>query len=253
LDVRVKYYFAEHEAGYRRIAHEGHSQWSDLFEDTWADDFETFPNRQFLDGVLPRLALPSPSATSVLEYGCGTGPAACFLASRGYCVEAVDVVPEAIMLARRFASDRGLRVTFRVEDACDLVIHPATKRYDLIVDIFCLQSIVTDADRRDLLAGVHARLKPSGYYLISTAMYEPGRSYGPPFHYDEHTGVCYQALAGEPAGPDAVQFDGTWYQPYRRHVTSAAIRQELAGAGFEVLHQEGRFGGDLVCSAMEAM
>ncbi|TCC53506.1 class I SAM-dependent methyltransferase [Kribbella capetownensis] len=236
----MRYYYREHEAAYRRLRQQGMTQWSDLFGET--EDFEEFPNRGFLEGVLGRLVLPSASEVEVLEYGCGTGPAACLLAARGFRVDAVDLIPEAIELARRFAQERGAEVSFGVQDICALAAEPVGKRYDLIVDSYCLQSIVTDADRARVFAAVRGRLKDKGYYLISTAMYEPDRSYDGGFRYDEATGICYQQGG---AGPDAVEIDGVWYVPHRRHLSAAALRAELKGAELHVVSQEA---GNLVCT-----
>jgi len=235
----VRYYHGEHEAAYRRLSEQGMSQWSDLFGDT--EGFDAFPNRRFLEDALARLELPSPAEVKVLEYGCGTGPAACFLAARGFQVDAVDLIPEAIMLAQRFARERGLEVSFGVQDICALADEPVSKWYDLIVDSYCLQSIVTDADRARVFAAVRARLKGNGYYLLSTAMYEPQRKYEAGFRYDEATGICYQ----EGAGPDAVEIDGVWYVPHRRHLSATALRAELERAELQVVSQDG---GDLVCA-----
>lgn len=239
----MRYYYAEHEAAYRRLRQKGKTKWGDLFEET--QGFEAFPNRDFLEYALPRLDLPSPA--DVLEYGCGTGPAACFLAARGFQVEAIDLIPEAITLARRFARERGVDISFGVQDVCALAKQPVSKRYDLIVDSFCLQSIVTDPDRVSLFAAVRARLKSEGYYLISTAMYEPERIYDAGFRYDPITGICYEQVRNGGSRADAVDIDGIWYLPHRRHLTPGALRDELARAGFRVLSQHGPRTGDLIC------
>jgi SAM-dependent methyltransferase len=246
VEVWVRYYYAEHEAAYRRLQQEGKTQWSDLFEDR-PQDFEAFPNRDFLEGALPQLDLPAPPEVDVLEYGCGTGPAACFLAARGFQVDAIDLIPEAIALARRLARERGVDVSFSVQDMCALANEPVSKRYDLIVDSFCLQSIVTDADRASVFTAVHARLKSNGYYLISTAMYEPERVYDHDSRYDTTTGICYQEAPDDGWSEDAVEIDGTWYRPHRRHLQPRALRDELARAGFRVVALEGPGPGDLVC------
>ncbi|MFI6829151.1 class I SAM-dependent methyltransferase [Kribbella sp. NPDC050241] len=237
----MRYYYGEHEAAYRRLRENGMSQWSDLFGET--ETFDAFPNRGFLEDVLARLELPSGREVEALEYGCGTGPAACFLAARGFRVDAVDLIPEAIALARRFAQERGVEIAFGVQDICALADEPVSKRYDLIVDSYCLQSIVTDADRARVFAAVRARLKDKGYYLVSTAMYEPGRSYEGGFRYDEVTGICYQASSE--AAQDAVEIDGVWYVPHRRHLSATALRDELERAGLHVVSQEE---GDVVCT-----
>lgn len=232
----MKYYFAEHEAAYQRLQEAGLTQWSDLFGET--AEFEAFPNRAFLEQAFAQLDLPAPGEVDVLEYGCGTGPAACFLAARGFQVDAFDLIPQAIALARQFAQERGLEVRFGVQDVCALADEPVGKQYDVIIDSYCLQSIVTDSDRARVFAAVRARLKDSGYYLISTAMYEPDRVYGPGFRYDAATGVCYQEVPGLRS------------QPYRRHLRPAALRAELERAGFRVLSQHGAAKGDVVCAGV---
>ncbi len=239
------YYYHEHEAAYRQIEQEGKTTWEELRGDKVG--FEHFPNRPFLEQVLPLLALPSPAQTDVLEYGCGTGPAACFLAARGYRVEAVDLMPQAIELARRFAAERSLHVHFGVQDMCELTDQEPAKDYDLIVDSYCLQSIVTDADRTRLFSAVRARLKPSGYYLISTAMYDPQRVYEGDYLFDEHTGICYKAAEGDAVCAGAIHIGDRPYWPHRRHLRPEALLREVNAAGFRVLRQDGRLGGDLVC------
>ena len=243
----ARYYRPEHEDAYRRIEREGKASWDELHGGTGFDDFSS---RAFLEQVLPTLGL-DPERTEVLEYGCGTGPGACFLAARGFRVDAVDLVPRAIRLARRFAAERGLTIDFRVQDVCALADVPPTRQYDLIVDSYCLQSIVTDADRSRLFAAVRARLKPGGRYLISTAMHDPDRSYDGAL-YDQATGVVLDTLDGAAArhrrAEGAVRVGGRWYLPHRRHLTPAALRAELERNGFRVLRPGGRLGGDVVCA-----
>jgi SAM-dependent methyltransferase len=243
----ARYYYPEHEDAYRRIEREGKSGWDELHGGTGFDDFSS---RAFLEHALATLPLV-PSETDVLEYGCGTGPGACFLAARGFRVDAIDLVPRAIRLAKRFAAERGLAIDFRVQDVCALADLPPRKLYDLIVDGYCLQSIVTEADRARLFAAVRARLKSDGRYLISTAMYDPDRRYDGAL-YDEATGVVLDTLDGAAErhrdAEGAVRVGGRWYLPHRRHLKPAALRAELERDGFRVLWQGGRLGGDVVCA-----
>jgi SAM-dependent methyltransferase len=242
---RTKYYWEEHEHGYQRAEREGLAGWNELHG---GRGFENFSSRAFLERGLPLLDLPAaPEETDVLEYGCGTGPGACFLAARGFRVDAVDLSPTAIKLARRFAAERGLTIEFAVQDVCAAAEEPPRKRYDVIVDSYCLQSVVTDEDRAKLFAFVRARLKPSGYYLISTAMYDPERSYDDPERYDPQTGIVYDRVRGDPERYEgAVQIGGTWCLPNRRHLTPPALNRELESAGFRVLWQGGALGGDVI-------
>jgi hypothetical protein len=156
--------------------------------------------------------------------------------------------PTAIELARRFAPERGLSIRFAVQDVCEAAAEPPEKRYDVIVDSYCLQSVVTDEDRAKLFAFVRARLEPAGYYLISTAMYDPARSYDDHERHDPQTGTVYDRVRGDPQRYDgAVQIDGNWCLPNRRHLTLPALRRELESAGFRVLWQGGTLGGDVIC------
>jgi SAM-dependent methyltransferase len=243
----VNYSYDEYERSYQRIEREGLTTWNQLHG---AEGFEDFVNRPFLESALPQLGLPSPDRVDVLEYGCGTGPAACFLAERGYRVHAIDLSPTAIALAREFASQRALTIEFEVKDMCALAQEPPTRRYGLIVDSFCLQSIVTDRERSDLLIAVRERLHPSGFYLISTAMYD-GRTYGSEECYDPVSGICELVIPapadGRAAQDGDVCRDGVWYRSHRRHPTPAALRAELGRGGFTVIWQGGDVGGDLVC------
>jgi len=238
----MSYYWAEHESAYRRIAQEGMNQWNDLYQEARPGDFA---NRAFLERVLPRLGLSG--GADALEYGCGTGLTACFLAAQGFSVDAFDLIPQAISLAERHARDRGVHVNFSVHDVCALANEPVVKQYDLIVDSYCLQSIVLDEDRASLLGAVHARLKSVGYYVLSTAMFDPERVYEDEFRYDEPTGICYE-LAASYSEDGAIEIDGSSYRPHRRHLKPPALHQELTQSGFRVISQEGQQGGDIVCA-----
>jgi len=69
---------------------------------------------------------------SVLDVGCGTGEHALYYAARGHEAWGVDMVPVAIERARAKAAERGLDVTFRVEDA--LALERLGRRFDHIFD-----------------------------------------------------------------------------------------------------------------------
>lgn len=241
----MRYYQSEHEAAYRTIQQSGYTQWNDLFEGSeWT--YDDFQNRAFLERVLPELALPPTTGTRVLEYGCGTGPAACFLAARGFSVDAIDLIPEAIALGRQMAEARGVSVAFRVADVCAMAAEPVITGYDLVVDSYCLQSIVLDQDRDAVFSAVRARLKPDGYYVISTALYVRGREDEPGFTYDASTGIYYREVPPGSATDQVVEIRGRWYVPHRRHLSADALRDELVSHGFHVLSLDSE-SGDVVC------
>lgn len=253
----MKYYYQEHLDGYARIYAEGKIAWNEIHGAE--EGFEAFSSREHLAYAISRMRFPA-SNPDVLEIGCGTGPGACFLASRGFRVDAIDLIPLAIELAKQQAQQRGLTINFWVQDICELP-HDGPA-YDLIVDSYCLQGIVLDADRACVFAAVRARLKPQGYYVVSTAMFsEPDFDTQHPFtdpateitYYpykggliNPITSIVYQPLVGPPATrPEAIQIGDHWYRPQRKHLKPPALKTELIHAGFDVLYQDG---GHLICA-----
>jgi SAM-dependent methyltransferase len=255
-----KYYYREHALGYRRIAAEGKTAWNEIHG---SSGFENFSSRAFLERVLPRLRFPT-HPPAALEYGCGTGPGACFLAERGIRVDAIDLIPTAIEIAVEQARVRGLDIRYRVQDICELP--RAGRAYDLIVDSYCLQGIVTDADRQKVFSVVAARLRPKGYYVVSSAMFDEGRLDATARLLDAETGIVYHpygdrdglidlktGIVYEPMEADLQPHDDTRYvkgRPYlpnRRHHTGPALKAEIEAAGFRVLVQDKAYGGNLVC------
>lgn len=238
----AKYYIKEHEAGYQRIRAEGKTNWDQLHEPSSFDDFSMRPT---LEWALPLLH-SSVSQPRTLEYGCGTGPGACLLAERGFRVDGIDISPVAIELARELAAQRGLNVNYAVADICEL---PAPDTvYDLIVDSFCLQCIVTDSDRAKVFAAVRSRLEPHGYYLIGTAIFSGDRSYGDGL-FDEDTGVVYTKLEPDDGTfEDIVERPDGLHLPNRRHLKPHVLIGKLEEAGFKTLrHREEGGGMGLIC------
>jgi SAM-dependent methyltransferase len=236
--VTDRYYESEHYEAYARIGAAGLDQWNDLFESRAG--FEHFPSREFLDHALPA----NGGGERVLVYGCGTGASACFLAGRGYRVDGIDLVPQAIEIAKGNAELRGLSIGFEVADVCRW--GPAEQRYAVVVDDLCLQSIVTDADRATLYSGVRDRLQPDGRYLLVTAMWRRGTDYGDDV-VDQATGIVWTPADDGQDGQDVARINGRRYRPHRRHLTPDALRAELMKNGFEVVEQRGPDGGELSC------
>jgi SAM-dependent methyltransferase len=238
----LTYNLAEHLDAYRRIADGGLTQWNDLFEpDAWT--YDRFQGREFLEHALQQIA-PAPGSR-VFEYGCGTGPAACFLAARGLEVDAVDLVPDAIAIARRMAAAREVAVDFRVADICTAP-PPEVAVYDLVVDNNCLQTVVTDNDRRALYRAVRARLKPSGHYLVSTVLRQPERDDEDGFVYDASSGIYYREISAgsNESIEQVVSIGGRRCLPHRRHLSADALHAELTDNGLTVVDADG---GDLIC------
>ena len=245
----MKNYLRENVERYRRMARTGGPF-------RYAD----FSSRGFLEEAIPRLRLQR-DRPRVLELGTGTGPGAIYLAERGFDVHAIDLIPEAIAEARRITSERGLEVRFEVMDVTRIPGHgPA---YDLIVDSYCLQGIVLDADREAVFRAVKARLDPHGYYLVSSAMYASVRHrsdrqvvdrltgrvfdrYDEASLFDPDTDIYYEPYDGMEQVDGSICINGSWYYPFRRYRTAARLRAEVESYGFRVLHQTGELGQNVV-------
>ena len=252
----MKYYYREHIRGYQQVRAEGKTAWAEIHGYT---DFENFALREFLEKALPLLHFSVPHPM-VLEYGCGTGPGACFLAERGFQVDGTDLIPLAIEIAKEQARERNLNIHYEVQDICELP-HEG-KLYDMIVDSYCLQCIVTDEDRQKVFAAVRARLKAEGYYLIGSAIFDESRyrpddiipdarsgivynGYGESMIIDMQSSIVYARLEEDPHNyEDAIQIGAAWYLPVRRHQKPPALKVELEAVGFDVAYQDG---GHMIC------
>jgi SAM-dependent methyltransferase len=109
-------------------------------------------NRETPHPFLVRMAaeMTIKPGSAALELGCGTGTNAVYLASLGWDVTAVDMVPRALALARDKASAAGVKVAFLQGDATRLDIVDGLGvhgGYRLLVDVGCFHAI--PAGQRD--------------------------------------------------------------------------------------------------------
>ncbi len=255
----MKYYYKDNISRYRKFQEAGRASWSKV---QGSDRFENFPSRAFLEEALPWLRFSAPRP-KVLEYGCGTGPGACFLARRSFQVDGIDIISIAIEVAKQFAEELSLDIHYEVQDICELP-HQG-KKYDMIVDSFCLQHIITHEDREKVFFAVRARLKPEGYYLVSSAMFDEDsfseecvlnretgiiyNRYGDDYLINAETSIVYEELEeGQGNYGEAIKIRGDWYLPYRKHLKAPALKAELETAGFSVLYQGGEHGENVICA-----
>ncbi|GIP34649.1 bifunctional 2-polyprenyl-6-hydroxyphenol methylase/3-demethylubiquinol 3-O-methyltransferase UbiG [Paenibacillus sp. J2TS4] len=235
-----KYYYEEHETTYQKIKRNHLMAW-DQFHDPEKYNFDHFMMRPFLEKALDLINV-NPAETKVFEYGCGTGAGACFLAARGFVVDAIDISPTAIELAKKIAIDRNLTINYCKQDLLELT--SLQEEYDLVLDNYCLQSIVTDEDRSKLFTVIQTGLKDSGYYILASAMYNDKRSYDGDTYYDQDTGMVYDRISSPEQYDEAVQIHNEWWIPNRRHLKKEALREELTRNGFNILFQED---GNIIC------
>lgn len=164
----------------------------------------------------------------VLEIGCGTGACCCYFADRGFTVSGIDIEPKAIEMAQRFALDRGHDLTYDVADICEW--RGPGHTFDLIVDGHCLEHIALDHDRTRVYSAVKQMMAPGAYYIIATTIRDPKRDYGDDWITDD--GIVYFPITDPDGFDDAIRHHDRWYLPNRRHLSSAALRDEATKSGF---------------------
>lgn len=148
----------------------------------------------------------------------------------------IDISPTAIEIARQNAAREGVEIEFKVDDICNPRGHYDI--YDLIVDSYCLQSIVLDQERQKVFSFVERHLSSNGFYIIATAGYSSKKSCEGQY-FDPDTGMVYRPIEGNPAGfADRLKIEGKWHIPYRRHLTSPVLGAELKRSGFSIQHLE---------------
>lgn len=99
----------------------------------------------------------------VLDVGCGTGENALHYATRGLDVTALDASAVAIARAQQKADQRGLHVRFIHANA--LTLAELGETFDTITDSGLLH-VLSDDQTLQLIAGVHAVLRPGGRYWL---------------------------------------------------------------------------------------
>lgn len=237
----MKYYFEEHEKTYQEMKRDNTLAW-DQYHDPKKYNFDHFMMKPFLERALNQIKI-APEKSKVFEYGCGTGAGACYLANRGFSVDAIDISPTAIELARSIAEERRLNVNYINGDLLDVV--DLGEEYDIVLDNYCLQSIVTNSDRSKLYKIIRSLLKETGYYIISTAIYNDKRVYGGDTFYCAETGVVYDHITTPEKYSDSVLIENRWWIPNRRHLKKDELKEELTTAGFSLLFQED---GNIICN-----
>ncbi|MAT97293.1 MAG: methyltransferase type 11 [Anaerolineaceae bacterium] len=129
----------------------------------WDDDLPP-PEVQDLVAALP--------PGRALDLGCGYGRTSIYLAQKGWQVDGVDFVPQAVAEAKRRAAAAGAlnQIQFHVGSVADL--HFADGPYDLAIDVGCMHSLsapLQQAYRDELLR----LLQPGAAYLLFARLHSP--------------------------------------------------------------------------------
>lgn len=118
------------------------------------------------DDLVALVEGPSPLPPGrALELGCGTGTDTTYLATHGWDVTAVDMVPKALATARRKASAAGVAPRFIEGDVTRLRDFGVGDGYDLVLDFGCFHTLPED-QRLSYVSGVSGAAAPGATFLL---------------------------------------------------------------------------------------
>lgn len=104
----------------------------DFWERAWAPlktPYTQMPDLPYLNAIPDYLT--QRGASKVLDLGCGSGWLSIYLGRAGFAVTGVDVAAQALQLARTWAADEHLEITFDLADIAELPYKPGC--FDAIV------------------------------------------------------------------------------------------------------------------------
>jgi len=117
------------------------------------------------------------SGTQAADLGCGRGRNSFYLASRGYSVTAIDLVPANVDSINQQANELKCPVVAHAQSVAAPWPIPSNS-LDLAIDIFCYKHITSKEAQASYRQELARALKPTGYYFVSLASENDG-FYGP--------------------------------------------------------------------------
>jgi len=137
---------------------------------------KTIKNSQYWDPWLRNisdiiLSLIDFESGKALDVGCGTGRVSIFLAKRGFKVDAIDIEPKVIEIAKRLANEAKVEINFSVLDFTQKIDSFGEELYDLII---CSEVLEHVENYRNIIRNMYGRLKKNGT-LIMTVPHDPNQ------------------------------------------------------------------------------
>lgn len=141
--------------------------------------------------------LRSRNCQSVLDLGCGVGRHACYLASEGFDVHAMDASPSGLGFAANQATEHGLEIT------CRQGLMTALPYDDASFDYVLSFNVIYHGDGEVVarsIAEIHRALKPGGLFQ-GTMLSKRNANYGIGVEVAPHTFVISDAGDGDKNHP----------------------------------------------------
>jgi SAM-dependent methyltransferase len=162
-----------------------------------------------------------------LDLGCGTGTNVIYLAQRGFQVVGVDISSRAIARAQRKIERAGLSQQAHVYagDVTRLDALPVNGLFDLALDMGCFHNLDVPG-RECYVAGLAARMKPGGLYLLYA--FGPGARRGrgmglAPEDADKLFSPAFDLLHVD-HGQDRGGIGSAWYTFQRSNIESQMLK-----------------------------
>jgi SAM-dependent methyltransferase len=229
----MKYNYAEYENDYQLISKQGKNIRSELFDSN--KTFDSFYMKTYLDELIEKNIIKKND--HIFEYGTGTGPVANYLSNWGFNLTAIDISPTAIKIAVENRKKYQNKVTYLVDD----ISNPINdyERYNIILDSYCLQSIVFKEEREILYNFIKQHLKADGKYILEFAGFSNRRD-NSKCYIDEKTEIVYRNINRynkEDKIKNTKIINGIEYVPYRRHFKLDEITKEFEENKFNIIYK----------------
>lgn len=149
-------------------------------EHDWASRRNTIIARQ-----TTWIAKQLPSASKVLDLGCGPGFYTHKLAKLGHHCTGVDFSPASIEYARKQAESTNLALEYTL---CDIRAYTTEQKFDCIIMTFGEFNVFTRQDANALLKNCAAMLHDGGLFVLEAHTFEAVRAVGfAPATWQRHT------------------------------------------------------------------
>ena len=188
------------------------------------------------------------SAGSVLDIGCGTGKLLHHARWKGHSGRLSGLDPNAAMLTR---AQKYPDIDWIHGDLSTVTWH---NEFELAIMMgHAFQCLITDADVRTTLTGVHQALMPNGRFVFETRnpLARAWETWTPDnvatiTHDGETIKLWYQVTQPRPDIVDVTETyaTATWEQVFRaqlRFLTARQVTERLTDAGFEIEAQYGNW------------